>query len=162
MSTVLRGGLGTGNSWNGSLALTFKHHSTMETLNESEEMGCIICKALVKELKELREQRGLDPTAGNEDIGIQAGLSRLEDRDNLALRRDSADLAEIPYMYQLDFELQETQTLLRTFALKPTSMYFQASPKGWPQLGLSPQVQISIQAWSYYCHQSLCSVFLCF
>ncbi|KAH7088904.1 heterokaryon incompatibility protein-domain-containing protein [Paraphoma chrysanthemicola] len=111
----------TGNSWNGSYALTFKHHNTIETLKESEVIGCIICKALANELKKLTEQRGLDFAAGNEDVGIQAGLSRLEDRDNLALRMDSTNLAEIPYMYRLDFELQKTQTLLRTFALKPTS-----------------------------------------
>ena len=124
--------------------MTFKHHNTIETLKTSVAMGCIICTSLTNELNELRERRELEFAAENEDIGIQAGLSELKDRDNLALRKEAADLAEIPSMFQLEFELQKIQPLLRTFALKATSEYILSFTQGLIPAGPSPQVQLSV------------------
>jgi hypothetical protein len=120
---VLRGGLGTGSSGNGSHGVTFehqtfRHHSTMKALEESEAIvGCSICKALANELRK-REKLVV---AQDEQIGIEARIYRLKDRDSLAIRGVSGNLAENPHMYQLDFVEEKTNTVLRTFALKPTS-----------------------------------------
>lgn len=105
--------------------MTFQHHKTMTTLRQSREVvGCSICRALASELE---KREGLDVT-GDTEIAIQAELTHLEDQDNLAFRRGSGDRA----IYRLDFtlekeqlgprmEMERVETLLRTFALKPTS-----------------------------------------
>jgi hypothetical protein len=126
MSIVLRGGLGTGNISNERFSVTFQHHNNMKTLRESAlVVGCSICRALSNELEKREE---LDVTADT-DIAIQAELTYLEDHDNLAFRRGSGDST----IYRLDFTLEKEQlgsrgmemvkveSLLRTFALKPTS-----------------------------------------
>jgi hypothetical protein len=125
MSIVLRGWLGTGGISNERFSVTFQHHKTMKTLKESNEVvGCSICRALTHELEKREE---LDVTEDTE-ITIQAELTRLEDQDNLAFRKGSEDRA----IFRLDFilekqqlgprmEVEKTEILLRTFALKPTS-----------------------------------------
>jgi hypothetical protein len=119
MSIVLRGWLGTGDTSNERFGVTFQHHKTTKTLRESKVVvGCSICRALTNEL---------DVTEDTE-IAIQAELTHLKDHDNLAFRRGSEESA----IYRLDFTLEKEQlgprmkmekveTLLRTFALKPTS-----------------------------------------
>jgi hypothetical protein len=90
----------------------------MRSLEESEAIvGCSICKALANELR----KRAKLHVAKDEHMGVEAQIHRLEDRDSLAIRRVSGSLAESSRMYQLDFVHQKTNTILRTFALTPTS-----------------------------------------
>jgi hypothetical protein len=113
---VLRGGLGTGAISNERLNVTFQHHKTMKTLRESSDVvGCSVCRALADELEKREE---LDVT-DNMEITIQAELSRLEDQESLVFETGSGDRI----LYRLDFtlEVQNVETLLRTFVLKPTS-----------------------------------------
>jgi hypothetical protein len=125
MSIVLRGWLGTGKTSNESFSVTIQHHKTMKTLRESRVLvGCSICRALANELE---KREDLDVTQDT-DIAIQAELTRLDDKDNLAFRKGSGDTS----IFRLEFKLETKQlgpwmqmakveTLLRTFALKPTS-----------------------------------------
>lgn len=112
---MLRGGLGT--SRDGSLGFTFQHHTTAKTLRESEKIvGCSICKALATELRKLERY----PVIDTAEIGFQATLSGIDDKDNLAVRELSREFTQVPSMYQLHFVLKESKISLRTFALKPT------------------------------------------
>ncbi|OJD36015.1 heterokaryon incompatibility protein [Diplodia corticola] len=96
---MLRGG--TGQQWNGTYDLTFKHHARTESLRRSREAGCSICIALANELR--HEMDLLD----DQDISIDANLSELKGGQ----WKDGG-------VYRLDFILEKRRT--RTFVLRPT------------------------------------------
>lgn len=109
---MLRGG--TGQQWNGTHDLTFKHHSRTESLRRSREAGCSICIALVNELR--HEVDLLD----DRPLSIAANLSVLSLRKD---RKAEAKGAKTNGgMYRLDFVLEKRCT--RTFVLRETGKFF--------------------------------------
>jgi hypothetical protein len=95
---MLRGG--TGQHWTGTFDLTFKHHSTADSLRRSEQAGCSICTALASELRQ-----EIDLLEG-QDIFIAAKLYKVK----------TPELKQA--IYRLDFVLQKKQ--IRTFVLMQT------------------------------------------
>ncbi|KAF2194080.1 HET-domain-containing protein [Zopfia rhizophila CBS 207.26] len=95
---MLRGG--TGQQWNGTHDLTFKHHTKTDTLRRSREAGCSICIALANEL---RQEIDLFE---DHDLSIEASLSEVKDTES------------DKNLYRLDFVLQKRRT--RTFVLRHT------------------------------------------
>jgi hypothetical protein len=122
---VLRGGLGTRDISDENCCVTFQHHETLRSLREaSVVVGCSICTALTNALESREDINVTEKT----DIRLQAKIRYLMDQDRL--RGDPGDHD----IYRLDFTLGETQwgshvkmeqgqSLLHTFALKPTSKF---------------------------------------
>lgn len=113
---VLRGGLGTGDASDERHNVTFQHHQTTKTLQESKKVvGCTICRALANAV-EKREEIDITEDA---PIDIQAELAYLKDQDSLRIDSGDRDI------YRLDFTLRKQQQGFRvehglhTFALKP-------------------------------------------